>query len=188
VTRAPAIFLDRDGTLNRDAGYVHRLEDLALLDGVSSSLARLKRAGFLLIVVSNQSGVARGLYSEADVQRFHAQLNLQLMAADAGIDAFYYCPFHPEATLAQYRAASPLRKPELGMFELACRDFAIDVPRSFMIGDKPSDVEFGLRAGLGTFLIAAPGAAPQLPTELASQRVASLAEAVEHILKRPAAR
>jgi D-glycero-D-manno-heptose 1,7-bisphosphate phosphatase len=154
-----AVFLDRDGTLVRDDGYVHAIADLELLPHVVEGLSALKRAGFLLIVVTNQSGVARGLYSEADVERFHAALNERLGPA-AAIDAFYYCPFHPDAVLAQYRQVSPLRKPDIGMFHAACRDFAIAVARSYMIGDRQSDAEFGTRAGLYPILIG--GAAAHL--------------------------
>lgn len=148
----PAVFLDRDGTLVRDDGYVHAIADLEILAHVAAGLSALKRAGFLLIVVTNQSGVARGLYAEADVVRFHAELNARLGPA-AEIDAFYFCPFHPEAVLPQYRQASRLRKPDIGMFHEACRDFAIAVERSYMIGDRKSDAEFGARAGLHPILI-----------------------------------
>jgi D-glycero-D-manno-heptose 1,7-bisphosphate phosphatase len=136
----------------RDDGYVHAIEDLEILPHVAAGLSALKRAGFLLIVVTNQSGVARGLYAEADVARFHAELNARLGPA-AAIDAFYYCPFHPEAVLPQYRRVSALRKPDIGMFHEACRDFRIAVERSFMIGDRQSDAEFGTRAGLRPILI-----------------------------------
>jgi D-glycero-D-manno-heptose 1,7-bisphosphate phosphatase len=148
----PAVFLDRDGTLVRDDGYVHAIADLEILPHVVDGLTALKRAGFLLIVVSNQSGVARGLYGEADVLRFHAELNVRLGAA-AAIDAFYFCPYHPQAILPQYRKTSPLRKPDVGMFQEACRDFAIAVDRSYMIGDRASDAEFGRRAGLCPILL-----------------------------------
>jgi D-glycero-D-manno-heptose 1,7-bisphosphate phosphatase len=147
-----AVFLDRDGTLVRDDGYVHALADLEILPHVTEGLSALKGAGFLLIVVTNQSGVARGLYGEADVERFHAALNTRLGPA-AAIDAFYYCPFHPDAVLPQYRQTSPLRKPDIGMFHAACRDFAITVERSYMIGDRQSDAEFVSRAGLYPILL-----------------------------------
>jgi D-glycero-D-manno-heptose 1,7-bisphosphate phosphatase len=141
------VFLDRDGTLIEDAGYVHRLEDLKVLPNVPECLAALRRAGLLLIVVTNQSGVARGYYGEAQVERFHAQLSAQLGAA-AAPDAYYYCPFHPDALEPAYRRDSPLRKPDIGMFASARRDFAIAAERSFMVGDKPSDIEFAQRAGM----------------------------------------
>jgi len=148
----PAVFLDRDGTLVRDDGYVHAIVELEVLPQVVEGLSALKRAGFLLIVVTNQSGVARGLYGEEDVVRFHDELNVRLGAA-AAIDAFYYCPYHPEGTVPQYRKHSVLRKPEIGMFQAACNDFPIAVERSYMIGDRPLDAEFGRRAGLYPILV-----------------------------------
>ncbi len=117
-------------------------------------MASLKRAGFLLIVVSNQSGVARGYYTEADVERFHAHMNAVLAKGGAEIDAFYYCPFLADAPVEAYRRNSAWRKPEIGMFEAACRDHGVDAARSHMIGDRLSDVQFAARAGLRAILVA----------------------------------
>jgi D-glycero-D-manno-heptose 1,7-bisphosphate phosphatase len=153
------VFLDRDGTLIEDVGYAHRPEQLALLPGVPEGLAALRGAGFLLIVVTNQSGVARGFFGEADVRAFHAELSTRL-GEPAAPDAYYYCPFHPDAAVESYRADSPLRKPAIGMFELACAEFAIARSASFMLGDKALDVEFGRRAGLRSILLAEAAAAP----------------------------
>ena len=147
------MFLDRDGTINLDSGFVHRQEDLVLLPGALQALAELKRAGFLLIVVTNQSAVARGYCSEADVVRFHAHMNTVLAAEGAAIDAFYYCPHLPDADVVAYRRDSALRKPDIGMFHAACSDFPIDVAASFMIGDRLSDVQFAARAGLRAILV-----------------------------------
>jgi D-glycero-D-manno-heptose 1,7-bisphosphate phosphatase len=146
------VFLDRDGTLNVDHGYVHLPEQLQLLPHVAAGLAALRQAGFLLIVVTNQSGVARGYYDEAQVERFHSCLDQQLGAA-AAPDAYFHCPYHPDALQAEYRQASPLRKPDIGMFELARRAFPIAVERSFMVGDKDIDMEFAARAGLRGILL-----------------------------------
>lgn len=173
----PAVFLDRDGTLVRDDGYVHAVEDLEILPHVVEGLGALKRAGFLLIVVTNQSGVARGLYGEQDVTRFHAALNVRLGPA-AAIDAFYFCPYHPEASVPQYRKRSALRKPDIGMFHEACRDFAIAIERSYMIGDRASDAEFGRRAGLCPILLHGGG------SDDAALSVHHLAEAAALILRR----
>lgn len=141
------VFLDRDGTLVDDPGYVYRTEDLRILPGVAEGLAALRRAGLWLIVITNQSGVARGYFHEADVISFHAHLSAQL-GPDAAPDAYYYCPFHPDAIDLRYRRESSLRKPGLGMYALARHDFAIDTSRSWMVGDKPVDVEFAQHAGL----------------------------------------
>jgi D-glycero-D-manno-heptose 1,7-bisphosphate phosphatase len=167
VPAAPAsggracVFLDRDGTLIEDPGYVHELADLKFLPGVPKGLSALREAGLLLIVVTNQSGVARGFYSEAQVQRFHAHMSVQL-GPGAAPDAYYYCPFHPEAVDTRYRSDSPLRKPDIGMFHCAQRDFAIAPERSYMIGDKELDIEFARRAGLRGILLGASGQ-PELP-------------------------
>jgi D-glycero-D-manno-heptose 1,7-bisphosphate phosphatase len=147
------VFLDRDGTLIVDHGYVHLPKQLELLPHVVSGLTALRQAGFLLIVVTNQSGVARGYYDEAHIERFHRYLNEQLGPA-AAPDAYYYCPYHPDAVRAEYRRASSLRKPDIGMFERARQDFPIAVARSFMIGDKDIDMEFAARAGLRGILLA----------------------------------
>ena len=145
----PAAFLDRDGVLNVDHGYVHRLEQLDLIPGAAEAVRLLNQAGFLTIVVTNQSGVARGLYGEDDVERFNDEVRRQLAAAGARIDAFYYCPHHPQGTVARYAIACDCRKPKPGLLDQAARDFAIDRARSFMIGDKDDDMKaaaaFGIR-------------------------------------------
>jgi D-glycero-D-manno-heptose 1,7-bisphosphate phosphatase len=148
----PAVFLDRDGTINVDHGYVHRIADVQLIEGAAEAIAALNRAGFLVIVVTNQSGVARGLYTQEDVERVHAHLRVLLEAGGGHVDAFYYCPYHPEGQGA-YRQDSPLRKPAIGMFELARRDFELDAERSWMVGDKLEDMLFAERAGLQGILV-----------------------------------
>jgi D-glycero-D-manno-heptose 1,7-bisphosphate phosphatase len=144
-----AAFLDRDGVLNVDHGYVHRLDRLDLVPGAAEAVRLVNAAGLLAIVVTNQSGVARGLYGEADVERFNAALARRLAAAGARIDAFYYCPHHPEGTVARYALRCDCRKPMPGLLERAARDFAIDRAGSFLIGDGARDLEaaaaFGIR-------------------------------------------
>lgn len=148
----PAVFLDRDGTINHDLGYTIQPEAFHLIDGVRDALCRLKRAGYRLIVVTNQSGIGRGYFDAAAVDRLHAYLN-GLLCEEGRIDAFYYAscvPGQPNSDAAALR----MRKPDIGMFEAACRDQAIDVSRSWMVGDRKSDLEFGRRAGLRTILVA----------------------------------
>lgn len=178
------VFLDRDGTLNADVAYAHRPEQLVLLPGVAESLAALRTAGLLLIVVTNQSGVARGFYDEAAIARFHRHLD-RTLGPQAAPDAYYYCPYHPDGSVPQYRQDSPLRKPNVGMFERACADFPVDVGRSFMIGDTQTDMAFAERAGLrGVLLAAAPdprdsAASPCAPTRyLTRPGFAAAAQAV----------
>lgn len=145
----PAAFLDRDGVLNVDHHYVHRSDQLVWIDGVPEAIWLLNDAGYLVIVVTNQSGVARGLYDESAIGTLHEHMRDTLAARGAHIDAFYYCPHHPEGTVAAYTMRCDCRKPGTGMFEQAAHDWPIDRTRSFMIGDKDIDVEaataFGIR-------------------------------------------
>ena len=145
----PALFLDRDGVLNEDHGYVFRWEDFRWISGARETVAAFNRAGWLVIVVTNQSGVGRGFYSEADVQALHARMSEDLAQAGGHIDAFYYAPNHPDAPLDAYRHPDPPdRKPNPGMILRALADWPIDREASLLIGDKPSDLEAALRAGI----------------------------------------
>ncbi len=150
-----AVFLDRDGTLIEDPGYLSDPDQVRLLPGAASAVRRLNEAGCLVIVVSNQSGVARGLITESDVDAIHERLRTLLAAEDARIDAVYYCPFFdgPEAIVEKYRRDSDLRKPNPGMLLLAAKEHPIDLKSSWMIGDKDSDVLAGRSAGCRTILI-----------------------------------
>lgn len=135
-----AAFLDRDGVLNVDHGYVHKPEQLEWIPGAPEAVRLLNDAGYLVIVVTNQSGVARGYYGEADVQAFHNHLQEKLRAYGAHIDAFYYCPHHPEGVVKELAIRCHCRKPEPGMIERAARDWPLDLSRSFLIGDKDADM------------------------------------------------
>ena len=145
----PAAFLDRDGVLNIDHGYVHRLGELDIVTGASEAVRLLNEAGYLVIVITNQSGVARGLYGEEDVRRFNEELARRLALQGARIDAFYYCPHHPNGSVAPYAITCDCRKPKPGLLDNAAKDFAIDRSRSFLIGDKDSDIDaagaFGIK-------------------------------------------
>ena len=148
-TLRPALFLDRDGVLNEDHGYVHRWEDFRWIAGAKATVAAFNRAGWLVIVVTNQSGVGRGYYTEADVHALHAAMAEDLAAEGAHIDAFYHAPHHPEAVTEAYRHPDPPdRKPNPGMILRALADWPIDAKASLLIGDKPSDLEAALRAGI----------------------------------------
>jgi D-glycero-D-manno-heptose 1,7-bisphosphate phosphatase len=148
-----AIFLDRDGTLNADVGFTHRVEDLRLLDGVVAGLGQLERLGYLLIITTNQSGIARGYFGEAQMRAFNAALVEQLRSHGITIAAIYFCPFHPTAGRGAYRRDSPLRKPNSGMILAAAADHQLDLAASFAIGDKTSDVVAGRAAGCRTILL-----------------------------------
>lgn len=145
----PAIFLDRDGVLNEDEGYVYRWEDFRWIAGAREAVAAFNRAGWLVIVVTNQSGVGRGFYSENDVHALHARMAQDLAKVGGRIDAFYYAPHHPDAPLDTYRHPDPPdRKPNPGMILRALADWPIDKTGSLLVGDKPSDLEAALRAGV----------------------------------------
>ncbi len=144
----PAAFLDRDGVLNRDLGYVWRREDFHWLPGAERAVKRLNDAGYLVFVVSNQAGVARGLYRSEDVEALHRWVNGELGKSDAHIDAFYYCPHHPSEGQGAYRVACDCRKPAPGMLLRAMREWPVDRAASFMIGDKDIDMAAASAAGV----------------------------------------
>jgi D-glycero-D-manno-heptose 1,7-bisphosphate phosphatase len=139
VTR-PAAFLDRDGVLNVDRGYTFRPEDLVLIPTAAAAVRLLNEAGYYVLVVTNQAGVARGFYDEAAVNLFNAHMQNILQSEGARIDAFYYCPHHPDGTVKELAIQCRCRKPQPGMLEQAARDWPIDRDRSFLIGDKDHDV------------------------------------------------
>jgi len=145
----PAAFLDRDGVLNVDRGYVYQPADLQWIDGAPAAIRLLNKAGYLVVLITNQSGIARGLYTEADMHRLHDYMREELKREGARIDAIYYCPHHPEGTVARYTMACRCRKPGTGMLEQAAAEFSIDPARSFFIGDKDADMQaaaaFGIR-------------------------------------------
>lgn len=159
-----AVFLDRDGVINVEKGYLHRIEDFEFLPGVPQALRLLKEAGFLLVVVTNQSGVARGYYSLAAVHELHRHLQSELADAGVAIDGFYVCPHHPEHGSADSAGECDCRKPLPGMIERATADFRIDPARSYLVGDKPSDIEAGRAAGCRTLLVRTGYGAAAVPT------------------------
>jgi D-glycero-D-manno-heptose 1,7-bisphosphate phosphatase len=152
VSSRPALFLDRDGVLNADKGYVARPEDFEWMPGAIDCVRRFNEQGYLVIIVTNQTGVAYGLYQEADIAAVHAYMLSELERAGAHIDHIYACCWHPAATLPEYRRDSDLRKPRPGMLLQAMEDFPIDKARSFLIGDKQSDLDAAGAAGVRGFL------------------------------------
>ena len=151
--RRGAVFFDRDGTLNREVGYLHRIEDFVWIPGAREAVRRINRAGLLAIVVTNQAGVARGYYEEADVDRLHAHMQRALQAAGAHVDAFYYCPYHPAGVRSGYRRDSPMRKPGAGMYQQAMREGSIDPAQSHAVGDRNSDLAPARMLGMSTMLV-----------------------------------
>jgi D,D-heptose 1,7-bisphosphate phosphatase len=153
----PVVFLDRDGTLNAENGYVRSPDQLQLLPGVAGALSQLHEMGFRLVVVTNQPVIARGEASEADLAAIHQKLEWELGLEGAYLDAIFHCPHHPDSGFAGERAelkkVCQCRKPATGMIEMACAEFPIDLSRSWMIGDTTIDMEFARRAGLRSILV-----------------------------------
>lgn len=146
----PAVFIDRDGTLNVEKNYLHRWEEWEWIPGAVDAIKRLNAVGYLVIVTSNQAGIARGYYTERDVLELHQRVDADLKARGGRIDAYYYCPHHPEH--GEVRDCG-CRKPEPGMLLEAAQEHDIDLLHSFMIGDKSSDIEAGLAVGATPILV-----------------------------------
>ncbi|MHC4217534.1 MAG: D-glycero-alpha-D-manno-heptose-1,7-bisphosphate 7-phosphatase [Planctomycetota bacterium] len=179
-----AVFLDRDNTLIDNDGDLGDPERVRLLEGVAPALARLREARWRLVVVSNQGGVARGVFSEADadaVNRRVADLLDDAVGRRDVIERFYYCPYHPEGTIAAYTREHPWRKPQPGMIHAAQRDLDLDLGRSWLVGDQVRDVAAGQAAGVSTILITGDDSSVGSATPTAVVR--TIGEAVDIILK-----
>jgi D-glycero-D-manno-heptose 1,7-bisphosphate phosphatase len=185
----PAVFLDRDGTLIEDAGYLDRVERLRLFPWSIDAVRLLNQAGFRVLMVTNQAGVAQGMFDESVVHGLHAHIGEIFAAGGARIHGWYYCPHHPHASAAAYRIACECRKPGPGMVRQAERDHALDLARSFVIGDRWLDVELGTRLGMrGVLVRTGYGATEERrqPQGVAAAAVATnLIEAVAWILGQP---
>jgi D-glycero-D-manno-heptose 1,7-bisphosphate phosphatase len=148
----PALFLDRDGVINVDRNYVFRSEDFEWVEGAVETIAAFNARGWWVFVVTNQSGIARGYYSEEQMNELHDWLNKQLSHRNARIDRIYHCPYHEDGTIERYRRDSYDRKPKPGMLIQAMTDYPVVKERSFLIGDKPADLEAAKAAGIRGFL------------------------------------
>ncbi len=157
-----AIFLDRDDTLIEDPGYISSPEQVQLLPGVATALIELKALGYKLVVITNQSAVARGIVTEQVLGKIHNRLKQLLAEKSAFLDRIYYCPYHPDGVVAKYRQESDFRKPNPGMLLKAAEEMDIDLGQSWCVGNSGSDVEAGLRAGCKTILIDLPSHQQQL--------------------------
>lgn len=155
----PAIFLDRDGTLNQDHGYVHEIDDFQFFEGAIEALLELKKMGFALVVVTNQSGIARGMYSEAQFLRLTEWMDWSLADRDVELDGIYFCPHHPQAIDEKYRQECECRKPKPGMLLDAQQELNIDMAASYMVGDKLDDLLAGQAANVGTRVLVRSGKA-----------------------------
>lgn len=150
--RKPAAFLDRDGVLNVDKGYVHTPDEFTWVQGAREAVKLLNDKGYLLIVVTNQAGVARGYYKEEHVNALHAWMNAELNKIGAHIDAFYFCPHHPTEGLGSYRVECSCRKPKPGLIERALAEWPVDLQHSFLVGDRESDIACASAAGVKGYL------------------------------------
>lgn len=149
----PAVFMDRDGTINEQMGYINHISRFVMLEGVADAIRLLNTHGFLSIVVSNQSGVARGYFPMELVHKTNRYMEERLAAEHALIDAIYFCPHYPKGTIARYSIDCNCRKPRPGLVEKACRRFDIDMKNSFVIGDRSTDMELAYRCGLKGILV-----------------------------------
>jgi D-glycero-D-manno-heptose 1,7-bisphosphate phosphatase len=148
----PSLFLDRDGVLNVDRGYVSRIDDFEWISGAIETVAAFNALGWHVFVVTNQSGIARGYYTEEDMHRLHDWMQGELACHGARIDRIYYCPYHEEGEIARYRKDSFDRKPKPGMLLRAMAEFPVLREQSFLIGDKAADIEAARAAGIAGFL------------------------------------
>ena len=148
-----AFFLDRDGVLNKDSGYTYKIDDLDIIDGVYNFITEIKKRNYLVIVLSNQSGVARGYFRPSDVKKFNQALNKKILDnTKFCIDRFYFCPYHTEGTINRFKKKSDFRKPGNKMLEKAMLDFKINNHESFLIGDKDSDMVCAKKSNVRSFL------------------------------------
>lgn len=183
----PAVILDRDGTLIEEAGYLDRLERLVFYPYTVDAVRLLNQAGFVVVVATNQSGIARGIVEEEFVHQAHEHISDRLAAGGARVDGYYFCPHHPEGARAEYRTTCECRKPAPGLLLRAARELEIDLSRSFAVGDRWQDLDVGtavgargllVRTGYGriTEALPRPGAAPAAVVD-------NLIEAVTWILR-----
>lgn len=144
----PAVFLDRDGVLTAEESYITSVKNIHIFPYVEGCIRQIHDKGYYAIVITNQSGVARGLFTEADLQEMNDHL-----ISRTGVDAVFYCPHHPQGKIEKYKKVCHCRKPQPGMFEMACRKFKVDMKKSYMVGDRAGDILAGQNAGVRTILL-----------------------------------
>ena len=152
-----AVFLDRDGVINKDTGYVHLVDDFEYIDGVFDACLALKKMGYLLVVVTNQSGIARGMYSEDDFHSLTEWMDWNFADKGVDLDGIYYCPHHPEKGIGEYKQDCDCRKPKPGMLLDAAKFLKIDLANSIMVGDKADDMRAAKAAGIGKSILVRSG-------------------------------
>lgn len=152
VVRRPAVFFDRDGVINHDDGYVGTIERFRFIPGAATAIRRLNAAGHLVFIASNQSGIARGMFTEDDLTKLHTWMVRELQAQGARIDDARYCPFHPDSKISGYAWDSSLRKPQPGMLLDLIANWPVERKASFLIGDKDTDMQAAQAAGVAGYL------------------------------------
>ena len=186
----PAVFVDRDGTIIEHRHYLTSTSELSVLEGAAQAIARLNEAGLAVVLATNQSAVGRGFLSQAELEAIHRDLCRRLQEQDASLDGIYFCPHHPTQARQEYRVDCPCRKPKPGMLKKASRRLALDLARSFMIGDTLSDIQAGHAAGCRSILVETGkgrqearriGDGPEAPDFVA----ADLSAAVDWLLENP---
>jgi D-glycero-D-manno-heptose 1,7-bisphosphate phosphatase len=160
-----ALLLDRDGVINQEINYLFRIEDFDFIDGVFETCRFFQQLGFLIIVITNQAGIARGKYTEADFHKLDEWMVHQFQQRNVEISRTYFCPYHPTEGVGRYKRESPDRKPNPGMILKARDDFNLNLQESILVGDKESDIEAGVRAGVGTIVLAKSGHPISGPTQ-----------------------
>lgn len=148
-----AIFLDRDGVINIDVNYAHKPEQITFIEGIFDFCRKARGLGYKLIIVTNQAGIGRGYYTEEQFHRLMEWMLAQFRAKETSIDAYYFCPHHPEHGLGDYKQQCACRKPEPGMLNRAIKEWNIDVSQSLLIGDKQSDIDAAINAGLTDYIL-----------------------------------
>ena len=175
-----AVFLDRDGTINVDVGYLHRLEDLELFPYATDALRLLKRAGYTLIVVTNQSGIAHGLIDPGFVRICHDEMRRRLQGGGADLDALYYCTHHPRGSIKEFSVDCRCRKPLPGMVEDAVRDLGVDPKQSWVVGDKWLDVNLAHAVGAKSILVRTGWGSEQEARRPSGQQVDAICDNLIH--------
>ncbi|MBD3259013.1 D-glycero-beta-D-manno-heptose 1,7-bisphosphate 7-phosphatase [Candidatus Woesearchaeota archaeon] len=178
-----AVFLDRDGTINVDTGYLHKKKDFELIPGVIEALAELSKTDFKIIIITSQSGIGRGYFTEEDYYNLTEYMLSLMREKGIKIDGMYFCPHHPEKAVGKYKIVCDCRKPKIGMIECAAAEHDIDLSQSYVIGDKTADIEMGRRAGCKSILVKTGKAGEDDEFDIAPYYVGkTLKEAIEKIL------
>jgi D-glycero-D-manno-heptose 1,7-bisphosphate phosphatase len=178
-----ALFLDRDGVINQDDGYVNLRHEFKFIDGIFDLVRHANTLGYLVVVVTNQAGIGRGYFTETSFATLTKWMVAEFQAADAILHKVYHCPYHPTAGLGKYLKDDFSRKPKPGMILQAARELHIDLSSSVMIGNKETDMQAGITAGVGKNLLLAPDQHP-VSNMAQYQQISSLKEAFEHLSNR----